>query len=89
MGTPDYVDWGRKVKTPCEVLVLSSGWADRNFTWMKDGQFVRVLGPKVSSDKVVPSSSSSSGLNKKPPNPPLPRPCARCWKDFSGVGSSA
>eukprot|EP00959_Pyramimonas_sp_CCMP1952_P428596 8977009-Pyramimonas_sp.AAC.2 len=25
-NTPDYVDWGRKVKKPSEDLVLFSGW---------------------------------------------------------------
>eukprot|EP00959_Pyramimonas_sp_CCMP1952_P154457 3231302-Pyramimonas_sp.AAC.1 len=82
--TPDHVGWHRKVKKPREDLVLFLGWASSNFIRKEDGQFARASGPKVSSGKVLPSSSSSSGLNWRHPGPLPPHPRARGCKIFSG-----
>eukprot|EP00959_Pyramimonas_sp_CCMP1952_P369275 7734715-Pyramimonas_sp.AAC.1 len=67
-GASDRVDWGRKVKETSDDMVHFLGWAVGNFARKGGGQFARVSGPRVSSGKVLPSSRSYSGLNRRPPN---------------------
>eukprot|EP00959_Pyramimonas_sp_CCMP1952_P119203 2492096-Pyramimonas_sp.AAC.1 len=48
----------------------------------------KLFGAQVFRGKVLPSSTSSSS-GRKPPYPPLPRPCARGCRNLSGTGSTA